>query len=31
MPWMFYAEPHAITAEKIDGMRSFRKDLGLDD
>ncbi|MGY4650324.1 hypothetical protein ACVWWN_004120 [Mycobacterium sp. URHB0021] len=31
MPWMFYAGPNATTAEKIDGMRSFRKDLGLDD
>lgn len=30
MPWMFYAGPQATTAEKIDGMKRFRKDLGLD-
>ena len=30
MPWMFYAGPQASLAEKIDGMRRFRKDLGLD-
>lgn len=30
MPWMFYAGPGATLAEKIDGMRRFRKDLGLD-
>jgi probable F420-dependent oxidoreductase len=30
MPWMFYAGPDATTAEKIDGMRKFRKDLALD-
>ena len=30
MPWMFYAGPDASLAEKIDGMKRFRKDLGLD-
>jgi hypothetical protein len=30
MPWMFYTGPKASPAEKIDGMRKFRKDLGLD-
>ncbi|OBG11652.1 LLM class F420-dependent oxidoreductase [Mycolicibacterium celeriflavum] len=30
MPWMFYAGPQASLAEKIDGMKRFRKDLGLD-
>jgi hypothetical protein len=30
MPWMFYSGPAASLAEKIDGMRKFRKDLGLD-
>ena len=30
MPWMFYAGPQASPAEKIDGMKRFRKDLGLD-
>lgn len=30
MPWMFYAGPQATLAEKIDGMRRFRADLGLD-
>ncbi|OBI71247.1 TIGR03619 family F420-dependent LLM class oxidoreductase [Mycobacterium sp. E740] len=30
MPWMFYAGPQASTAEKIDGMKRFRKDLRLD-
>ena len=30
MPWMFYAGPHATLADKIDGMRRFRKDLALD-
>ncbi|OBK27359.1 LLM class F420-dependent oxidoreductase [Mycobacterium asiaticum] len=29
MPWMFYAGPNATLAEKIDGLRRFRKDLGL--
>lgn len=27
MPWMFYAGPEATLADKIDGMRRFRKDL----
>ncbi len=31
MPWMFYSGPDASLADKIDGMRRFRKDLGLDD
>ncbi|KUI03118.1 TIGR03619 family F420-dependent LLM class oxidoreductase [Mycobacterium sp. IS-3022] len=30
MPWMFYAGPQATRPEKIDGMKRFRKDLGLD-
>jgi hypothetical protein len=30
MPWMFYTGPQSTTAEKIDGMRKFRKDLALD-
>ena len=30
MPWMFYSGPKASLAEKIDGMRRFRKDLALD-
>jgi hypothetical protein len=30
MPWMFYAGPGASLADKIDGMRRFRKDLALD-
>ena len=30
MPWMFYAGPDATLADKIDGMRRFRKDLALD-
>jgi probable F420-dependent oxidoreductase len=30
MPWMFYAGPLATLAEKIDGMKRFRKDNGLD-
>ncbi|MEU0495766.1 TIGR03619 family F420-dependent LLM class oxidoreductase [Mycobacterium sp. NPDC006124] len=29
-PWMFYSGPQATTAEKIDGMKRFRKDLALD-
>jgi alkanesulfonate monooxygenase SsuD/methylene tetrahydromethanopterin reductase-like flavin-dependent oxidoreductase (luciferase family) len=29
-PWMFYSGPEATTAEKIDGMKRFRKDLELD-
>ncbi|GAB3223045.1 TIGR03619 family F420-dependent LLM class oxidoreductase [Mycolicibacterium hippocampi] len=31
MPWMFYSGPDASVADKIDGMRRFRKDLGLGD
>jgi alkanesulfonate monooxygenase SsuD/methylene tetrahydromethanopterin reductase-like flavin-dependent oxidoreductase (luciferase family) len=30
MPWMFYAGPNASLAERVDGMRRFRKDLALD-
>ena len=30
MPWMFYFGPKATLADKIDGMRRFRKDLKLD-
>lgn len=30
MPWMFYAGAEATLSEKIDGMKRFRKDLGLD-
>jgi hypothetical protein len=30
MPWMFYGGPQASLAEKIDGMKRFRKDLELD-
>ena len=30
MPWMFYAGPDATLAEKVDGMKRFRKDLALD-
>jgi probable F420-dependent oxidoreductase len=30
MPWMFYSGPDASLADKIDGMRRFRKDLALD-
>jgi probable F420-dependent oxidoreductase len=30
MPWMFYSGPDATLADKIDGMRRFRKDMGLD-
>jgi probable F420-dependent oxidoreductase len=30
MPWMFYTGPAATLADKIDGMRRFRKDLALD-
>ena len=29
-PWMFYSGPTATTAEKVDGMKRFRKDLALD-
>jgi probable F420-dependent oxidoreductase len=31
MPWMFYSGPTATLAEKVDGMKRFRKDLALDD
>lgn len=30
MPWMFYTGANASLAEKIDGMKRFREDLGLD-
>lgn len=30
MPWMFYAGPKASLAEKIDGMRRYRKDFAQD-
>jgi probable F420-dependent oxidoreductase len=30
MPWMFYSGPAATLAEKIDGLKRFRKDLALD-
>ena len=30
MPWMFYSGPKASLADKIDGMKRFRKDLALD-
>ena len=30
MPWMFYSGPDASLSDKVDGMRRFRKDLGLD-
>lgn len=30
MPWMFYGGPDSSTADKIDGMRRFREDMGLD-
>lgn len=30
MPWMFYSGPDATLAEKIDGLKRFRKDLALD-
>ena len=30
MPWMFYAGPDATLADKVDGMKKFRKDLALD-
>ena len=31
MPWMFYSGPNGSLADKIDGMRRFRRDLSLDD
>ncbi|MDT5131882.1 MAG: hypothetical protein QOE41_1193, partial [Mycobacterium sp.] len=30
MPWMFYSGRDATLAEKIDGMKRFRDDVGLD-
>jgi probable F420-dependent oxidoreductase len=30
MPWMFYSGRDATLAEKVDGMKRFRDDLGLD-
>ncbi|HUL99127.1 MAG TPA: LLM class flavin-dependent oxidoreductase [Mycobacterium sp.] len=30
MPWMFYSGPDATLAEKVDGMKRFRRDQGLD-
>jgi len=30
MPWMFYTGPQSSLAEKIDGMKRFRKDQRLD-
>jgi probable F420-dependent oxidoreductase len=30
MPWMFYSGPDASLADKIDGMKRFRKDYQLD-
>src|ERR1700733_462555 len=30
MPWMFYSGPDATLAEKVDGMKRFRKDLAID-
>jgi len=30
MPWVYYSGPKASLAEKIDGMKRFRKDLALD-
>ena len=30
MPWMFYSGPDASVADKIDGMRRYRKDLAPD-
>ena len=29
MPWMFYSGPEATLTEKIDGMKRYRADLGL--
>ncbi len=31
MPWMFYSGPDATLEQKIDGMRRFRTDMGLQD
>lgn len=30
MPWLFYSGPQATLAEKINGLKRFRADLGLD-
>lgn len=30
MPWMFYGGPQSTLAEKVDGMKRFRKDQQLD-
>ena len=30
MPWMFYTGPDATLAEKVEGMKRFRKDLASD-
>jgi probable F420-dependent oxidoreductase len=30
MPWMFYTGPDASFADKVDGMKRYRKDLRLD-
>jgi probable F420-dependent oxidoreductase len=30
MPWMYYSPPNCSTADKIDGMRRFRRDMQLD-
>jgi probable F420-dependent oxidoreductase len=30
MPWMFYSGPEATAAQKVEGMRRFRDDLGAD-
>ena len=30
MLWMFYSGPDATLAEKVDGMKRFRRDQGLD-
>lgn len=29
MAWMFYTGPEWTQAQKIDGMKRFREDLGL--
>jgi probable F420-dependent oxidoreductase len=30
MPWMFYTAPDAPLADKVDGMKRYRKDMALD-
>ncbi|MDR3662411.1 MAG: hypothetical protein P4L86_18860 [Mycobacterium sp.] len=30
MPWMYYSGPKSTLAEKINGLKRFRADLGLD-